>query len=93
MKKEKEYAIKIKMHTGSSQRGIVVKNNEIHLYTQKNPVQGEANSDAIKIISDYYKVPKNNISIIRGEKSRNKVFHIKGSLRAGKEILTYSRRV
>ena len=66
------------MHPGSSKKGIEIKNDGIHLYTQKKPISGGANTDAVKIISDFYKVPKNNIILIKGERSRNKVFLIKG---------------
>ena len=77
MEKDKSYTIEVKIHTGSTRRGIEKKNSVLHLFTPKKPVSGEANEDAIKIISEEYHVAKKNIKIIKGSKSRNKVFRIK----------------
>jgi uncharacterized protein YggU (UPF0235/DUF167 family) len=69
--------VEVRIHTGSSQRGIQCKDGSLHLFTPKKPEHGRANVDAIEILSEYYNVPKSSISILRGEKSRNKVFTIK----------------
>lgn len=79
MDKDKSYTIEVKVHTGSSRRGIEIKNCVHHLFTPKNPISGEANEDAIKIISEEYHVAKKNITIIKGCKSKNKVFRIYSS--------------
>jgi uncharacterized protein YggU (UPF0235/DUF167 family) len=76
MDKDKGYTIEVKIHTGSSRRGIEIKNSVHHLFTPKNPISGEANEDAIKIIAEKYRIAKKNITIIKGNKSRNKVFRI-----------------
>ncbi len=76
MKKKKSCTIGVKMHTGSSKRDIIHKDGIFHIYTHFKPVQGKANLDALKIISDYFNIPKSNILIIKGEKSKNKVFQI-----------------
>ncbi len=76
MEKDKSFTIEVKIHTGSSRRGFERKNSEIHLFTPKRPVSGEANEDAIKIIAEEYHVAKKDITIIKGSKSRNKVFRI-----------------
>lgn len=39
--------------------------------------EGMANSRLIETFSDYFKIPKSSIKIIRGHKSRNKVLEIK----------------
>ncbi len=77
----------IKVHTGSSKRGISIKNDMIDLYTPKRPVNGKANLDAIKIISNYWGVPKSCISLIKGAASKNKVFAVKGCLKTGNSKL------
>jgi len=38
--------------------------------------KGKANKRLLKILSDYFNVPKSNISIKKGLKSRNKVVEI-----------------
>lgn len=43
------------------------------------PVDGKANEKCIKFLSKLLGVPKTSITIISGEKSRNKVLFIKGN--------------
>lgn len=81
MEREKSYTIGVKIHTGSSKRDIIHKDGIFHIYTHFKPVQGKANLDALKIISNYFDIPKSNILIIKGEKSKDKVFRIKGNLK------------
>jgi uncharacterized protein YggU (UPF0235/DUF167 family) len=81
---DKTHTFEVKVHTGSSKRGISIKNGAIELFTPKRPVNGEANIDAIKIISGYWGVPKSRISIIKGETSKVKVFVVTGPIKAGK---------
>ncbi len=40
------------------------------------PVDGAANAAVIKMVADYFDVPKSHIKIIRGETSRDKVIEI-----------------
>ncbi len=40
------------------------------------PIEGKANKELIKVLSEYYNVSKNNIKILRGDKSRSKVLEI-----------------
>jgi uncharacterized protein YggU (UPF0235/DUF167 family) len=75
-KKAEEKIVQARIHAGSSKRGIERKEKILHIYTPKKPFRGEANSDAIRILSDYYNVAKSRISILSGQKSRDKVFLI-----------------
>lgn len=40
------------------------------------PVDGKANEELIKFLSEYFSVPKNKITILKGEKGRNKKIEI-----------------
>lgn len=42
------------------------------------PIEGKANEKCISFLSDILKIPKTSIEIISGEKSRLKIFLIKG---------------
>jgi uncharacterized protein (TIGR00251 family) len=42
------------------------------------PVDGEANQALIAYLSDCFKVPKKNISLLKGDSSRHKLLEIKG---------------
>lgn len=66
---------------GSSQEKIVenVIDNETHeliIWTHARAHDGEANKKVIEMISDFYRVPKTSIKIIRGANSRTKTFEI-----------------
>ena len=84
---EETHTFEVKVHTGSSKRGVSVKDGVIELFTHRRPVKGAANLDAISIISGYCGVPKNRVSIIKGKTSKIKVFSVKGPLKAGKNKL------
>ena len=67
-----KYQVTVK--TGSSQEKIVENgSNELVVYLRAKPHDGEANAALIKTLSKYFKVPKTTITIIQGQKSRNKV--------------------
>ncbi len=74
---EKSFVVEIVAHTGSSHRKIIKKDSQYHIYTPKKPIKGEANRDIIEMIADEFKVPKGSIELIKGEKSRVKLFKIK----------------
>ena len=40
------------------------------------PVDGAANVAVIKMLAEYFKIPKSQIKIVRGETSRDKVIEI-----------------
>jgi len=69
-----QYTIEAAIHAGSSRRGIVARDGKIHIYTNRKPIKGEANADAAALISEYLNVPKKAVSILKGERSKNKVF-------------------
>lgn len=75
--------IKIKVTPNSKNMGIIKeknkgKNEEIWKIKIDAPAEkGKANKRLIEILSDYFKIPKNKIKIIKGRKSRNKIIEIK----------------
>ncbi len=46
------------------------------VYVREIASDGQANNALIKILANYYKVPKTHISIIRGHTSRHKLIEI-----------------
>ena len=49
---------------------------EMHVYVSEPPLEGKANRAVIESLAKYYKVKKNAVLFISGEKSKNKVFEI-----------------
>ena len=48
----------------------------LKVWLKARPKKGEANRVLIKLLSDYYDVPKSQINIISGQTSRNKIVEI-----------------
>ena len=48
----------------------------IHVYVNAPPLGGKANKAVIESLANFLKVRKSKIILIRGEKSKNKVFEI-----------------
>ncbi len=61
----------------NSKKSVVIKENEkLKVYVKKPAVDNKANKEAIELLAEFFKVKKNNIKIIKGEKSRDKVIEI-----------------
>ncbi len=48
----------------------------IHIYVNAPPLEGKANKAVIESLADFLKVKKSKIFLVKGEKSKNKVFEI-----------------
>ncbi len=40
------------------------------------PTEGRANTRVIKLLSEYFKIPKSSILLARGKKSKKKIFQL-----------------
>ncbi|MBN2325454.1 MAG: DUF167 domain-containing protein [Spirochaetes bacterium] len=76
MKTRRRETVEARLHTGSSKRTVELKDAVYHIYTHAKPVDGKANNDAVSLLADYMGVPKRNVTIIKGERSKDKVFEI-----------------
>ena len=50
--------------------------NEFSILVKAKALKGKANQAVIKILSDYFDMPQSKIILLKGEKSKNKVFSI-----------------
>ncbi len=48
----------------------------IHVYVTAPPLEGKANKAVVVSLSKFLKVKKSEIILIKGEKSKNKVFEV-----------------
>jgi len=48
----------------------------IHVYVNAPPLEGKANKAVIESLAEYLKVKKSKIVLIRGQKSKSKVFEV-----------------
>lgn len=49
----------------------------LHIYVSPPPLEGKANLAVINALADYFKVSKSKVSLIKGQKSKQKVFEIR----------------
>jgi len=47
-----------------------------HVYVNAPPLEGKANKAVIEALAEHNKVNKGKVFLVRGEKSKNKVFEI-----------------
>ena len=48
----------------------------LHVYVSQPPLEGKANKAVIEALAEYFKVKKNCVRLLSGEKSKHKVFEI-----------------
>jgi len=53
-----------------------VKDNAFVLWVKQAAKEGRANEAAVKLLSEFFDIPKSRITIISGHKSRNKVISL-----------------
>jgi uncharacterized protein len=59
--------------------GINANDGEFYkVYVTAPPEDGKANKKLIELLAEYFKVPKSQIRIVKGEISRNKIVEIIG---------------
>jgi uncharacterized protein (TIGR00251 family) len=69
--------ISVKVKPGSKEDKVTKSGeNEFLVRVKSHPVDGKANESLIKLLSDYFSVPKSRISIARGAAGKNKIIDI-----------------
>jgi uncharacterized protein len=68
--------IHIKVNTSSKHASIELSGDVYIVKFKATREKGKANDKLIRLLADYFKVPKSQIKIIRGEFATNKVVQI-----------------
>jgi uncharacterized protein (TIGR00251 family) len=69
--------IKVKVKPNAKKNEIKkIDENYFEVRTTAVPEKGKANEKVIEILSDYLSIPKSKIKLIRGGKTREKIFEI-----------------
>lgn len=50
--------------------------DNLHVYVNEPPLEGRANKAVITALSTHFKIKKNSVILLSGEKSKNKLFEI-----------------
>lgn len=85
MKSNGTFTIKVTVKPNAKKEAINYKDGVYEVKVSKPPIEGKANENVIKLIADYFQVPKSYVKIIRGEASRIKFLEIKAIQNAKKQ--------
>lgn len=69
--------ISVKVKPGSKQALVEkISDAEFVVRVREKALEGKANAATINLLSDYFSIARSNIRIIKGRKSRTKIFDI-----------------
>lgn len=68
--------IKVKVITNAKKNKIVKVDDYLKVYLTSQPVKGKANKELIKVLANYLSTRKSNVTIIKGEKSHQKIVKV-----------------
>lgn len=70
--------ISVKVKTNAKKNDVIcISNDTFEVKTTATPENGKANKSVVELLSQYFKVSKNSIVIIKGSRSHNKIIEIK----------------
>lgn len=55
---------------------ISCEDDQLKVRLKAVPEKGEANEELIRVLADYFEIPKSQVTIIRGHKSRTKIVQL-----------------
>ena len=71
----------VRVQARASRNEIIgVENERLKLRTTATPTDGKANAAVIRLLADYFQVPKTRIRLIAGARARNKRFSLAGPI-------------
>ncbi|MBI4654706.1 MAG: DUF167 domain-containing protein [Nitrospirae bacterium] len=69
--------ISITVKTRSKKEMVKKTENGYVVYVKEQPIENRANIALIKLLSEYFDVPKSRVAILSGTKSKQKIVEIK----------------
>jgi len=77
---EKVFTIQVHLQPGAKENALVgwMGDGTLKIRIKAKPVEGKANNELVKFLSDELNVPKDQIEITTGAKSRKKLLKIHG---------------
>ncbi len=69
--------IEVKVITNAVKQRVIKEYSGLKVYVNSSPTKGKANKELREVLSNYYNLPKSNINIVKGIKSRKKIVQIK----------------
>lgn len=76
MAQETRY-LEIKVQTRCGENSVEpLENGQYKVRVKASPVKGEANKAVIKVIADFFNIPRSSVKILRGHKTSRKLILI-----------------
>lgn len=69
--------ISIKVIPNAKKEEVKEENGMLKVHVKAPAVEGKANKAVVELLADHFKVKKNAVRIIKGERAREKVIEIK----------------
>jgi len=70
--------IKVKAYPSAGKKEIIKKEEDsFEIWIKEKPIQGQANRAVISVLVKYLNIDRTKIRLIKGGKTRNKIFEIK----------------
>ena len=69
----------VRVQARASRNEIIgVENERLKIRTTATPTDGKANAAVVRLLADYFQVPKSRLRLISGVRARNKRFSLSG---------------
>ena len=68
--------INVKVIASAKRNEVIKDESSLKVYVNKPAINNKANLAVIELLADYFKIRKNLVKIIKGEKSQNKIIEI-----------------
>ena len=66
--------MKIKVHPNSKKNRVLRKaEDSFEVFVRAKPVEGKANDALLDLLSEYLKIPRSKVRLVRGAMSHNKI--------------------
>ncbi len=70
--------MRVLVHPRARRLGVEVEGDLTVVYVRSPPEKGRANEEAREILAEYFGVSKSRIRLVKGQRSREKVFEVEG---------------
>jgi hypothetical protein len=68
--------VEIRVSTNLPHQGVQEKDGMLRVRVKAKPLEGKANKEVIELVAKHFRIPEQNVSIIRGFSSNKKIVEI-----------------
>jgi len=69
--------VRVKVFSGAKKtKTVKINDGRFEVHVKAKPIRGLANREVVEVLAEHFKVPLENIRLLRGFKRRNKLFDV-----------------